>query len=47
VVKALALDDNDDDYDNNDDDGDNECGAVRGMRICRGNRSTCIKPAPI
>jgi hypothetical protein len=26
---------------------DDECGAVGGMRICRGNRSTQRKPAPV
>jgi hypothetical protein len=26
---------------------DDECGAVGGMRICRGNRSTWRKPAPV
>jgi hypothetical protein len=30
-----------------DDDDDDECGAVRGMRIGRGNRSTRKKPAPV
>jgi hypothetical protein len=27
-------------------DDDDECGAVGGMKICRGNRSTRRKPAP-
>jgi hypothetical protein len=26
---------------------DDECGAVGGIRICRGNRSNCRKPAPV
>jgi hypothetical protein len=29
------------------DDDDDECGAVGGMRIVRGNRSTRRKPAPV
>jgi hypothetical protein len=28
-------------------DGDDECGAVGGMRICTGNRSTRRKPTPV
>jgi hypothetical protein len=34
-----------DDDDDDDDDGE-ECGVVCGMRIDRGNQSTCRKPAP-
>jgi hypothetical protein len=30
-----------------DDDDDDECGAVRGMRIYRGNQGTRRKPAPV
>jgi hypothetical protein len=30
-----------------DDDDDNDCGAIGGMRIGRGNRSTRRKPAPV
>jgi hypothetical protein len=31
----------------NEDDDDDECGAVGGMRIGRGNHSTRRKPAPV
>jgi hypothetical protein len=37
------IDDDDDDNDNDDD----KCGAVGGMRIRRGNRSSWRKPAPV
>jgi hypothetical protein len=40
-------DDDDDDNDDDDDDDDDDCGAIDGIRICRGNRSTRIKPSPV